>query len=211
MQLEILDIKRHIDTLVSASDLKAGEYAYQLITSRQNISPKRLVEPGPNRFELEQIFQAAAAAPDHGLLCPWRIVIVPQHRRADLGEVFALALIDRDSGVTAEQIEAAREKANRSPLLMLVVAKLGNTEPNIPVIERMVAVGAAIQNVLLQAHDLGYGGSLTSGQAMTSHRLRALFCLEDREEAVCFINIGTVDRRKIPRIRPASESFVSML
>ena len=41
-----------------------------LITSRQNISPKRLVEPGPSAEQIDQLFRAAAAAPDHGLLMP---------------------------------------------------------------------------------------------------------------------------------------------
>lgn len=211
MKTEHFEVKHRGDAINLAVDWKEQVYAHDLITSRQNISPKRLVEPGPDRAQLEQIFQAAASAPDHGLLCPWRYVIVPEKRRAELGEVFALALIDRDPGATLEQIESAREKAHRGPLLMLVVARLGSAEPNIPVLERMIAVGASVQNVLLQAHGLGYGGSLTSGQAMPSPRLRSFFKLAEGEEAVCFINIGTVDKRKSPRLRPESKSFVSSL
>ncbi|TSE32621.1 nitroreductase family protein [Tepidimonas charontis] len=185
--------------------------ALEWICTRQTISPKRLVEPGPTAQELDAILRCAAAAPDHGLLRPWRFVIVPAQRRAGLGEVFAAALIDRDPGATLEQIEAAREKAQRAPLLMLVVAQLGAAEPPIPVLERMVSVGAAVQNMLLAAHAMGYGASLTSGQAMTSPRLRALFDLTPGEEAVCFVNIGTVAKRKAARLHPAVESFVSVL
>lgn len=191
-------------------DLDTG-FAQTLITSRQNISPKRLVEPGPHAGQIAQLFSAAAAAPDHGLLTPWRFVMVPAHRRADLAEVFALALIDRDPGATLEQIEAAREKAHRAPFLMLAVARLGPCEPDIPVLERMVAVGAAIQNLLLSAHSQGFGSSLTSGQAMQSPRMQALFELQPGEEAVCFVNVGTVSRRKMPRLRPDATRFVSSL
>ena len=186
-------------------------FAEALITSRQNISPKRLVEPGPSTEQLERLFCAAAAAPDHGLLRPWRFVLVPEKRRVDLAEVFALALIDRDPGATLEQIESAREKAQRAPLLMLVVARLGWCEPDIPALERMVSVGCAVQNILLTAHSMSYGGGLTSGQAMRSNRMRQLFQLDDGEEAVCFINIGTVSKRKTPRLRPESHSFISSL
>ncbi len=182
-----------------------------LITSRQNISPKRLTEPGPSPEQLEQLFRAAAAAPDHGLLMPWRFVIVPLPKRAELAEVFALALLDRDPEATAEQVASAREKAHRAPLLMLVVARLGPCEPDIPVLERMVSVGCAVQNVLLSAHSMEYGASLTSGQALVSPRLRSLFTLPAGEEAVCFINIGTVSRRKAPRLRPDPSQFVSSL
>ena len=189
----------------------ASSFADALITSRQNISPKRLVEPGPNVFQLDQIFRSAASAPDHGQVRPWRFVIVPQDKRALLAEVFALALVDRDPGATLEQIETAREKAHRAPVLMLVVARLGACEPPIPALERMVSVGAAVQNMLLMAHGQGFGSSLTSGQAMQSPRMRQLFGLTEGEEAVCFLNIGTVSKRKTQRLHPEASSFVSSL
>lgn len=187
------------------------EFIETTITSRQNISPKRLVEPGPSASELRQMFRSAAAAPDHGLVQPWRFVIVPPDKRALLAEVFALALVDRDPGATLEQIETAREKAYRAPVLMLVVAQLGDCEPPIPVLERMVSVGAAVQNVLLMAQGQGYGTGLTSGQAMQSPRMRELFSLKPGEEAVCFLNIGTVSKRKAQRLHPDECQFVSTL
>ena len=187
------------------------DFAEALIASRQNISPKRLVDPAPRPDQMESIFRAAAAAPDHGLLSPWRFVLVPKQRRCDLAEVFALSLIDRDPGATLEQIESAREKAHRAPYLLMAIAQLGDSEPPIPTLERMVSVGAAIQNMLLCAHSMGYGSGLTSGQAMQSPRMRKLFSLRDGEETVCCINIGSVSKRKMPRIRPDPSSFVSSL
>ncbi|WP_110959851.1 nitroreductase [Acidovorax sp. ST3] len=196
---------------VPDSSTPTSSFADALITSRQNISPKRLAEPGPNFSQLDQIFRSAASAPDHGLVKPWRFVIVPQDKRALLAEVFAVALVDRDPGATLEQIEAAREKAHRAPTLMLVVAQLGVCEPPIPTMERMVSVGAAVQNMLLMAHGQGFGSSLTSGQAMQSNRMRQLFDLKEGEEAICFLNIGTVSKRKAQRRHPEVTSFVSTL
>ena len=187
------------------------ESAQALIGGRQNVSPKRLIEPGPTGEQLGEMLALAAAAPDHGQLMPWRFVIVPSHKRDLLAEVFALALIDRDAGATLVQIDAAREKAHRAPLLMLAIARLGSTEPDIPSVERLVSLGAAIQNLLLAAHALGFGSGLTSGQAMGSRRTRELFALADSEVPVCFVNIGTVARHKPPRVRPAAEVFCSTL
>ena len=76
--------------------------AQALITSRRNVSPKRLVEPGPTSQQLDALLTLAAAAPDHGLLTPWRFVIVPAAQRQRLAEAFALALVDRDPGATLE-------------------------------------------------------------------------------------------------------------
>ena len=194
------------------NDGDAADFALTLIASRQNVSPRRLFEPGPTAEQFHAILAAAAAAPDHGLLTPWRFIVVPTHKRHRLAEVFALALIDRDPGATLEQIEAAREKAHRAPLLLVAVACLGPREPDIPMLERMVSMGAAIQNILLGAHALGFGAGLTSGQAMASPRLNRLCALAEGEAAVCCINIGTVTRQKASkRIRPEPSEFCSEL
>lgn len=49
---------------------EAFSMAQALISSRQNVSPKRLVEPGPSAEQLNALLSLAAAAPDHGLLMP---------------------------------------------------------------------------------------------------------------------------------------------
>jgi nitroreductase len=188
-----------------------AELALALITSRRNVSPKRLNEPGPDEAQLERIFAAAAAAPDHGEITPWRFVIVPVPARARLADVFALALIDRDPNATPSQIAAARAKAHRSPLLMLAIARLGAADPDIRAVERLLSLGCAVQNMLLAAHSMGFGCGLTSGQAMASPRMRELFSLAEGETPVCCINIGTVSRQRAGRARPLPETFVSSL
>jgi nitroreductase len=188
-----------------------AELALALITSRRNVSPKRLNEPGPDAAQLERIFAAAAAAPDHGEITPWRFVIVPVPARARLADVFALALIDRDPNATPSQIAAARAKAHRSPLLMLAIARLGAADPDIRAVERLLSLGCAVQNMLLAAHSMGFGCGLTSGQAMASPRMRELFSLAEGETPVCCINIGTVSRQRAGRARPLPETFVSSL
>ena len=185
--------------------------ARALICSRQNVSPKRLVEPGPSDEQLGALLSLAAAAPDHGCLTPWRFVIVPAEQRHRLAEVFALALIDRDPGARLEQIESARDKAHRAPLLIVAVACLGPREPDTPALERMVSMGAAIQNLLLGAYAMGFGAGLTSGQAMSSPRLRALCGLVDGEVPVCCVNVGSVTKLKPGRIRPHADQFVTTL
>lgn len=179
-----------------------------LITSRRNVSPRRLAEPGPTGQQLEELLSLCAAAPDHGLLTPWRFIIVPTDQRHRLAEAFGLALIDRDPGATLEQIEVARGKAHRAPLLLLAIACLAPREPNTPNLERMVSMGAAIQNLLLGAHAMGFSGGLTSGQAMTSARLQELCGLSDGDVPVCCINLGTLTKRKdSTRIRPQPSQF----
>lgn len=193
-------------------NLDTVDLALTLMASRHNVSPKRLAAPAPTGAQLQALFRAAAAAPDHGQITPWRFIIVPQDQRHRLADVFVRALVDRDAAATPAQVEAAREKAHRAPLLLVAVACLGRREPDASAHERMVSMGAAIQNLLLAAHAMGYGAGLTSGQAITSPRLARLCGLAEGEVPVCCVNIGTATRLKLPlRERPAPEQFVSVL
>lgn len=200
----------HIDVDADADAAAVAGTAW--ISARQHVSPRWLVEPGPSPAQLECLFAAAAAAPDHGQLLPWRFVVVPAERRHLLAEVFALALLDRDAESTPTQIELARAKAHRAPWLALAVTREASAhEPEIPNAERLVSLGAALQNLLLAAQSMRLGSGLTSGQAIRSERMRQLFKLEAAEQAVCFVNVGTVGKVKPKRTRPSAAQFVSSL
>jgi len=123
-----------------------------------------------------------------------------------------LALVDRDPGASLQQIESAREKSHRAPLLMVAIARLGSAPSDIPALERMISLGAAVQNMLLGAQAMGFGAGLTSGKAMASARMSQLLGLCEGDVAVCCVNIGTVaDARARARSRPSLEDFVSTL
>ena len=189
----------------------ATDFAWALISSRQTILPRHLENPGPNDAQIELMFRAAAAAPDHGCIRPWRFVKVPTERRNALADVFKASLRERDTDASTHELNQAAEKAYRSPFLCLAVARLGAADPPIEPLERMVSVGAAIQNLLLCAHAMGYATSLTGGQALQQPPLRHLFGLIEGEQAVCFINVGTAKTGKPAGLRPEPDSFVSSL
>lgn len=185
--------------------------AAALMQARQTILPKRLTEPGPSAAELQAIVGAAAHAPDHGQLLPWRLVRVPPAQRTALAEVFAASLLERDATATPEQVAQARDKANRSPVLLLLVVDGLRGDPEIDLYERLLSAGCAVQNMLLMATALGYGSALTSGKALKYTGLRTLFGLTEGEYAVCFVSLGTVQSRKQARLRPALADYFSTL
>jgi nitroreductase len=195
----------------STADQEVLDAALTLIHSRQHTSPKRLGEPGPDREQIEKILSAAGAAPDHGLLTPWRLIIIPPGRRHLLAEAFAEALAERDGEATEVQKQEARSKASRGPFLAMMVARLdpelGPTHPQ----ERIISAGCAIQNMLLTAHAMGFGAGLSSGRALYSQQMRQLFGLSAHEQPLCFLTLGTVLRRKSPRLRPVMADYTSTL
>jgi nitroreductase len=200
-----------VETTPGLAGEAAAEWAQALIHSRRTVLPRRLVAPGPDARQQQQILGAAGAAPDHGELIPWRFVIVPEAARASLAEVFAASLRERDATATEEQLAQAREKAFRAPFLLLAVGRTGGGPDDIPASERLVSAGCAIQNLLLMATALGFGSSLTSGKALASAALRRLFSLAVEEEALCFVAIGTIAQARRGRERPAVERYVTQL
>lgn len=195
----------------------AANWAEALIHSRRTTLPKRLSGPGPDAGQRLKILSAAAAAPDHDQLLPWRFVEIPTDQRQRLASAFAQALLERDPLADNKALDMAQEKAHRAPWLLLAVWKksAGNSlesTDDVPNAERLLSCGAAIQNMLLQATAMGLGTSLTSGKALASTAMRTLFHLGPQEEAVCFINIGHVtESPRRTRVRPAIEAFFSRL
>ena len=182
----------------------------QVMATRQTILPKRLIEPGPSSLEIEKLFLAASTAPDHDLINPWRFLVIPAHKREDLGDLFAQALSERDPSATDEQLEQARDKARRSPLLMVLIVDAAKGDPEIDMHERVLSAGCAVQNFMLLANAMGYGTGLTSGKALKAQSFRSGLQLNRSEHAICFLNVGTVSSRKPFKPRPEVQQFVQV-
>jgi nitroreductase len=181
----------------------------EVIAARQTVLPKRLVEPGPSPRQWQALLNAAAAAPDHDQLLPWRLVLIEVGQRAELGELFAHALQERDSQATPDDLAQAREKALRAPWLALLVVDAGKGDPAIDLLERVISAGCAVQNMLLLATAMGLGSALTSGKALKSRVFRQGLGLTETEHAICFISMGSVSQHKARKLRPQVDHFLS--
>ncbi len=188
-----------------------GDCFAALADARRTILPKRLGAPGPDASTRLAILRTAASAPDHGRLLPWRFIEIPEALRPALARAFEQALRARDPAASDADAARAREKAHRAPWLMLSVVRTAGGDPEIPAQERLVSAGCAIQNLLLAATAHGYGSALTSGKALESVPIRALFGLADEERALCFLNVGTVIEARPIRSRPAVSDYHSVL
>lgn len=188
-----------------------SEFVLRLMAARRTVLPKRLVAPGPDDAQLLMILAAAATAPDHRQILPWRLVLIEEGGRARLADAFAESLLERDKHASTEQLDRARAKAFRSPCLILVVCRTGGPPEDVSASERLVSVGCAIQNVLLQTTAMGFSSGLTSGKAMQSRALRHLFDLSEIEDALLFVNVGTASRQPLPILRPQVDKYLTTL
>lgn len=186
----------------------ADELLSQLAARRQ-VSLRRLLSPGPDAFSLQRIFEAAAQAPDHGLLRPWRFVLIPPDKRRELADVFVDALVQRRPDCDDAARAAAHEKAFHAPCLLVAILRDEPDASAIPVAEKLVSLGAAIQNMLIAAQALNFASGLASGSAIGSPGMRRFLRLGPHEQAVCFIGFGAAASSRPSRQRPRPIDFVS--
>jgi nitroreductase len=153
-------------------------------------SALRLSEPGPARTDLERILSAGGRAPDHGRLSPWRFVVIEGEARAILGG--AMAEARRKTAPPPSEQELARERVKpfRAPTIVTVAARVTVNE-KVPEIEQVVAVGAAVENMILAAQALGYGAMWRTGAAAYDTGVKQALGLEPTDHIVAFLYLGT--------------------
>jgi nitroreductase len=153
-------------------------------------SAKTLTDPAPDEGALELLLQCASRAPDHGRLRPWRFILIRGAARERLGELLAGHLLRKQPAATAEALQRERQKALRAPLI-IVVAAVCNAAAKIPVIEQILAAGAAAGNMMLAATELGFGAMWKTGDAAYDDAVKAALDLAPRDAIVGFLYLGT--------------------
>jgi nitroreductase len=153
-------------------------------------SAGRVAAPGPSREDLDRLLQAAARAPDHGRLQPWRFTVLEGAVRDAFTAAAAEAKRVRVPTLTADQVGAEREKMNRSPVIVVIGCAVNREQSKVPEIEQVVAVGAAAENLFLAAHDLGLGVMWKTGAAAYDPAVKAVVGLRPDDHIVAIMHLG---------------------
>jgi len=185
---------------------KVGMDALELLHTRESVG--RLQDPAPTDAALAAIFKAAARAPDHGRLRPWRFVVIRGAARERFGDVMAESLKSRQPDVAPEMLERERAKALRAPLIVAVGVRV-QADGKIPEIEQILSGGAAAQNIMLAAHALGYGAAWKTGEPAYDAKVKEALGLQGSDAIVGFLYLGTPMGGPSPLPRPAPEDFVT--
>lgn len=171
-----------------------------LLRTRRSGRPRDMVEPGPSPDELHAILEIAMRTPDHGKLHPWRFVHVARDQRDAFAELLARAYRRANPEPGRLELEANERLARQAPEL---VVALSSPTPGhkIPVWEQELSCGAAIMNLHLAAHALGYVAGLVTGWAAYSDEVLAAFGAPP-ERIAGFIFLGSPGAELEERVRP---------
>ncbi|HUP85114.1 MAG TPA: nitroreductase family protein [Acidimicrobiales bacterium] len=164
----------------------------ELLFRRRSIG--RLTEPAPSDDELTAMLRAAAAAPDHGELRPFRFVVLRGQGKEAFGNVLAEAYLRRvhAAGGRPEPAKLAKErtKLGRAPVVVVVGAAHVHDE-KIPWSDQVGAANAAAQNLLLAATALGYGSMWRTGDPVSDPHVKQALGLTEHDAVVGFVYLGT--------------------
>lgn len=170
-------------------------------------SARALKEPAPDDAALGLILESATRAPDHGLLRPWRFIVIKSEARAQFGELLADHLRRTKSSASDEALERERRKAFRAPLI-IAVAAIVTPNGKIPAIEQILSAGSAAQNMLHAAFVLGFNAVWKTGGSAYDEQVKAALGLESKDAIVGFLYVGTeADEPNAPP-RPDWRQFV---
>ena len=171
-------------------------------------SAVRLTEPAPSEELLATALRAAARAPDHGMLRPWRFLVVRGAARERLGEVLAGALARREPESAPEALAKEVKKPLRAPLMIVVVAKVQPDHPKIPEVEQVVSAGSAAQNLMLAFHAAGFGCMWRTGDSAYDPAVKRALGIEPHDHIIGFVYVGTPVALTLERTRPKYDDFV---
>lgn len=163
---------------------------FDAIASRS--TAKSLSGPAPTPAQIARLIEAAGHAPDHGRLKPWRFIAVNGPEREAFAQAVAQSRRDQNPDYTDEQLELEREKIRRSPSILVAGCVVRKDIPKVPEIEQVIAAGAAVENLLLAATELGIGAMWKTGPAAYSARVKAAVGLGADDHIVAILHLGTL-------------------
>ena len=153
------------------------------------VSAPRLEAPGPSDEQLDMLLRAAIRAPDHGLLRPWRFIVLQGRQRERLGDIMVAHLLEEQPDADNRARDIARSKALRAPTIIVAVAEV--TEGHkVPVWEQVLAVGASVQNMMLAAYEQGIGAMWRTGAMANSTLAKEKLGFAAKDQVVAYLYLG---------------------
>jgi nitroreductase len=170
-----------------------------LNTIKQRRSVGHVSQEQPSREAIERLLEAGTFAPSHHVTEPWRFFVLTGSARQSLGDVMANSLKTRLEQSSHEPIPAAnlqkkllreRAKPMRAPVVIVVaITEVPQLQGDYP-IECVEAAGAAVQNMMLAAEEVGLATVWRTVDTAYDPMVKRWFGLKKDDLIVAFLYVG---------------------
>lgn len=182
-------------------------YSLNVLMQRRSVKAKNLIEPGPSDMMLQDILRASMRVPDHGMLAPWRYVIVERQQRPAFGKLLRRCYESDVTEPKRGQADALEQFVLEAPCLIVLLSRPDAKSP-IPVWEQQLSAGAACMMLLSAAHASGFAGVWLTGPAAYCASLPEQIGHPDARVAGFFF-LGTPSTPPEERPRPDPSQIIS--
>ncbi|WP_340680445.1 NAD(P)H nitroreductase [Paraglaciecola sp.] len=179
--------------------------ALALLLSRS--SQPRLQKPAPSEQELQNIIHAAMRVPDHGHLTPWKFIVCQENGLSRLGDVFEQAAIDEQ--LSEKEVQRAPQLPHRAPMVIVVIARYQQHD-KVPWVEQVASASCAAYAMQLAAKSQGYDNVWRTGIYTQNKVVKDAFALQEQDEIVGFLYIGTSAADFVSKPSKSSSEFVEI-
>lgn len=177
------------------------------LLTRRSRPAKLLGAPFPAPEDLTPILTAAARTPDHGMLVPWRFIVLTGDALPRLAR--QIETVGAGAGRSPEDIRKLTNVYDKAGCVIAVIESPRDS-PKIPQIEQTHTAGAVCLALLNAALASGWGANwLTGWIAQDPAFRRDALGLEDHERIAGLIHLGTASSTPPERARPDLDAITS--
>lgn len=159
-----------------------------IIKKRRTVKPDKYSGETVSKEKIEKLLEAAHWAPTHGFTEPWSFVVFEGASKDALTEQL-IAWDANDAGENEIRAQKTRERFAPATHIIAIGMKRGEN-PKIPVIEELLSVGMAVQNMWLAATELGLGAYWSTGAIAFDDRLKAYMGLGEHDQPLGLFFVG---------------------
>lgn len=180
------------------------------LMSRRSVPPALLQTPAPTDQDLMDILTVASRVPDHGMLVPWRFILVRDHQADDLLSELLQVHAAEESDEAARSAMASRLRTwlIGPPVIVFLIWR-PNRAANFPELDQLLCAGAVATNFLHAAHAIGYGSIWLTGWPCYSEAPARILSLAPDEQILGLFPLGTPAKRPAERARPDVRELLS--
>ncbi len=179
----------------------------EFLKTRRSAAWNALTQPAPNPQELHELLEIAARVPDHGILVPWRFIVLQGKALKRLSEM----VLERGTALNIPD-EKRRKVAMMFDHAPMIVAVILTPKPSdiSPEWEQRLTTGAVCMSLLNGAQAAGWGANWLTGWIAQDRKFMEQGLGLSADESVSgFVHLGTCKSEPNDRVRPDVDAITT--